>query len=142
MKILAPFLVLALSACGASNLSHKDSSSLVVTYYGKEVHRRNTGYISHAGLKDALAKKEKFVVIFSADWCESCQTVKKSLNNAKPKIKNKIYYLNLDEKWVQQLAMIMEIKGIPLMLDIDKSGNTIAMRGGSLPIVSYLMLKY
>ena len=141
IRLLAPLLLVLSMACGSTQ-PYKDNSSLVVTYYGKEVHRRNTGYISHSQLKSILAKEEGFVIIFSADWCKSCQTVKKSIERASPKLKSKVYYLNLDEKWVQQLAMIMRIKGVPLMLDIDEKGQTIAIKGGAVPIMSYLLLKY
>lgn len=138
--LLSLVLLLSLGpACGPAQ-PYKDNSSLVVTYYGKEVHRRNTGYISHAQLRKILEKKERFVVIFSAKWCKACDTVRKSIDKAK--LKTNVYYLNMDELWVQKLAALLQIRGIPLMLDIDESGNTAESRIGPLSILSYLLLKY
>jgi len=57
-------------------------------------------------------------------------------------LKIKVYYLNLDEPWVTELAGLMGIKTIPVMFHTGKAGKTIAIRVGPASIVSYLARKF
>ena len=77
-------------------------------------------------------------MIFDANWCQACKITKRVVKEIKS-IKNKVYYVNVDEKWVRYLMQSMEEKSIPLMIHIDKKGNILASKIGLHKIVDYLL---
>jgi len=87
-----------------------------------------------------LSRGNDVVIIFSADWCKACRLTRDTLTKAKLSIN--VYYVDVDESWVMQLAGIMSIKTIPIMFHTDKAGKTLAARVGPASIVSYLIKLY
>ena len=143
MKRFLIYLVLTCVAisCGSSQVDHSTrSAELVVHYEGKEVFRRNNAYTSEQELTNLLKTKQDFVIIFAADWCSACKQVKKALKQAK--LPKRIYFLNVDELWVQKLAALMGVKNIPLMVHTNSTGNTIAAFVGPKDILLYLLLNF
>ena len=138
-------LILAISiSCGASQPEYTSNTELTVHYNGKLVHQRQpkpqSDYTSYDELSKLISKKQDFIIIFSADWCSACKLTKKAITQAE--IKKRIYYLNVDEPWVQQLMAIMEIRSIPFMVHTDKNGDFLKSLLGPKDIVLYLLLNY
>ena len=140
------FLILQIG-CTANNKNLKDpnvqvfypETELIVTYNNKEVHRVSK-YISLNKLKQIMAENKEFIIIFSSEKCSACILTHKAIKQAE--LKTEVYYLNLDEKWVMQVAALMGIDSVPLMLHIDKKGNTIAQKLGPGKIVTYLLIRF
>ena len=57
-------------------------------------------------------------------------------------LKTKVYYLNLDELWVRQLAAMFKIKQVPFMIHVGVDGNTKAAALGPTHILEYLAGKF
>ena len=129
-------------ACGSTPQVENASSNteLTVTYQGKEVHRRGSKYAGEPQILNALEKKEPFVVIFSAEWCSSCRLLDKAITQAK--LKADIYYINMDEDWVQRLAKVLKINSVPLMIHVGSKGQTLAVKVGPGQIITYLLVRY
>ncbi len=132
--------VVAIS-CGSSQVEHSTKrADLIVHYEGKEVFRRDNQYTSEQELTNLLKTKQDFVIIFAADWCGACKQVKKALKQAS--LPKRIYFLNIDELWVQKLAALMGVKNIPLMVHANSTGDTIAAFVGPKDILLYLLLNF
>ena len=135
--------VLAISlSCTSSTQTTDDRvrSSLSVTYFGKEIHRRGSEYVSERELGDILSRRTgQSFIIFSAEWCKACKTTKKSIKNAN--INLPIYWVDLDEPWAGKLAMTMGIKGIPLMVHLNAQGKTVSAQMGPGQILIYLLMQ-
>ena len=106
---------------------------------GKEEHRRSK-YTSKDQLTRLIKSEKEQVIVFSADWCSPCKILSRALEQAK--LKTKVHYLNLDELWVQKLAIMMGVKTVPLMIHIDKDGKAIDSRQGPGAIVIYLITRF
>ena len=140
IRLFSYLLILTFLSCGgASDQPRNSNTELVVTYMGKEEHRRSK-YTSRDQLTKLLNSGKEQVVVFTAEWCSACQILSKALKQAK--LKTKVHYLNMDELWVQKLALMMEIKSVPLMIHIDKAGKTIANRIGPGAITVYLITRF
>lgn len=131
-------------SCSGSQPEYNSNTELTVHYNGKLVHKRpakpQADYISLDKLNSLISSQQDFIVIFSADWCSACKLTKKAISQAE--IKKPIYYLNVEELWVQQLMAIMEVKSIPLMIHTDKNGDFVKGLSGPKDIVLYLLLNY
>ena len=148
-KYILTFVCLAISfsGCGAFKKEIKDpnvkvfypETEVIVTYNNEEVHRVSK-YISLNKLKEIMTENKEFIIIFSSEKCSACILTHKAIKQAK--LKTEVYYLNLDEKWVMQVASLMGIDSVPLMLHIDKKGNTIAQKLGPGQIVTYLLVRF
>jgi thiol:disulfide interchange protein len=138
-------LALAISiSCGGSQPGHNSNTELTVHYNGKLVHHRKpkpqSDYTSYDELSKLISEKQDFIVIFSADWCSACKLTKKAIIQAE--IKKRIYYLNVDENWVQQLMAIMEVRSIPFMVHTNNNGDFVKALNSPKDIVLYLLLNY
>tara|TARA_B100000282_G_C31690679_1_gene471351 strand:- start:121 stop:555 length:435 start_codon:yes stop_codon:yes gene_type:complete len=134
------FVVLAFG-CGSSFNApqYADNSQLIVTYDNVEVHRRSK-YISQEELSSISSKNQELIIIFSSSWCSACKLTEKAVDQAK--LKTKVYWLNVDEIWVQKLIVVLELKpNIPMMLHINEKGNIVDGRVGPSPIIAYLLTK-
>jgi thiol-disulfide isomerase/thioredoxin len=149
MKFLFLLLSFLILSCAGAGQKYKSNSSLVVEYEGEEVHRREqiktlpkitSKYVSEPHLKTISNQKKEFIVIFAADWCGACKLTRKAISQANLNID--VYYVNIEEKWVAQLASIMEIKKIPFMIHVGQDNNTVAVRAGPGKIVTYLVSKF
>ena len=119
--------------------SNKQATELIVHYNNKEVHRRST-YTSEQKIRDLIRDQQEIIVIFVAEWCESCTLTIDAISQTKLKIK--VHYVNIDEEWAAQVAALMKIKTIPIMLHVDTSGKTVATRLGTGQIVTYLLANF
>ena len=70
------------------------------------------------------------VILYSAQWCSSCQTVKQSLNSICTE-DLEIEVLDVDTLGMQALSKV-GIKGIPSLILYDNQGNEIKRKSGSL----------
>ena len=141
MKYIILALSFVVSSCGAQALKPSHSQTeLIVEYNGVEVSRTGSKYTGQATIDKLLAEKREFVVIFSTDWCSACKVTRKALSKANLKID--VYYLNIDESWVQKLAYILKLRQVPFMIHVGKDGDSIAQRLGPGRIVSYLLTKF
>lgn len=143
IKLLFLCLTAVLVSCGSVfGPAHKSSSNteLIVHYNGVEVHRRGSKYLTKQELTDLSDSKKDFIVIFTAKWCSACVFTDKVIKQSK--LKKKIYYLNLDEDWVKHLAALLEIRGVPFLMHIDKRGITVAKKLGPMSIIDYLIPRF
>lgn len=140
-KYFLVFLSSLFLSCSAleTKPNHDSNTELVVTYYGKEVHRRSP-YLSLTELENLTKQKKDIIIIFSANWCSACQLTKKAISQAE--LKTKVYYLNIDEDWVKKLALMFEIRAVPTMIHVDKDGNLANIKTGPGDIVTYLLIKF
>tara|TARA_B100000927_G_scaffold287956_2_gene281731 strand:- start:780 stop:1208 length:429 start_codon:yes stop_codon:yes gene_type:complete len=136
--VFLSFLFLSCSSLGTKQ-NHNSNTELVVTYYGKEVHRRSP-YLSLSELENLTKQKKELIIIFSANWCSACQLTKKAISQAD--LKTKVYYLNIDEDWVKKLALMFKVRAVPHMMHVDKQGNLVDIKIGPGDIVTYLLIKF
>ena len=128
---------LIIPGCGAIQNRDDTNTSLVVHYEGREIHRRGgPSYISESDFA-SMIQSEEVIIIFSADWCSACRYTKKILD--KLKIKNKIYYINAEEPWGNNLMRMMQENSVPLMVHILKNGSVRAAAIGPHSIIDYLI---
>ena len=141
MRWLIALFIVFLSSCGSSpQVTHDNNTQVIVHYEGKEVYRKGSRYTGEYQIQAVLDRGQPFVVVFSADWCDGCKLLRGALERAK--LKTKVYYLNIDEPWVQRLASVAGINNVPTMLHIDKKGDVISGRVGPGAIVVYLLVRY
>ena len=70
------------------------------------------------------------VILYSAQWCSSCQTVKQALNSICGE-DLEIEILDVDTLGMQALSK-GGIKGIPSLILYDNQGNEIKRKSGAL----------
>ena len=131
-------LALLVLSCANKVYQPKSESSLEVTYYGKEVHRRNTNWISDSEITELVKTPGKKIFIFGADWCKACDFLRKAIKQAD--VDHHIYWINVDEDWGRELLVVMGQNTIPFMAAVDNDGNFIATRVGPSKITMYLLL--
>ena len=130
-------MALIAGSCTSSNPVREDpNTSLVVTYEGKEVHRRNAKWISIDEFIK-LREKDEFVMVFGADWCRSCEKLRMLIKQAN--LKDRVYFLNLEEPWVKSIAMETGIRNIPVMFSVQHGKATIAKIGPN-DIIMWLLI--
>tara|TARA_Y100000592_G_scaffold50021_1_gene79220 strand:- start:29397 stop:29831 length:435 start_codon:yes stop_codon:yes gene_type:complete len=140
-NILCFIIPLFLSGCaGTAAQTQQRGAELVVHYNNVEVYRKNSKYTGEHELRQAVNQEKDVIVIFSADWCSACSLTRKAIDQAN--LKTKVLYLNIDEKWVKDLAGLMNIKVVPTMIHSNKDGNTEAEKVGPGQIVTYLVSKF
>jgi len=116
----------------------RGEAQLVVTYNGKEVHRRNTGWVSKEELNAIVETPGKKIFIFGAPWCKPCGLLRTAIKQAN--VKHEIYWVNIDEPLGQELMVVMGKRSIPLMMATGPNGEFIAERVGPAKITMYLLL--
>ena len=144
-KIFIILICIFIPSCSGPPLKYNPNTELVVHYQGKEVYRCNSitntdNYIALNDLNKFISQKKELIIIFAADWCSSCRVTKKALKQAN--LKKQVFYVNIDEEWVQKLAALIEVKSIPFMLHTDKEGNFIQALVGPKEIILYLLLNF
>ena len=139
MKIVSYLIAFFLISCvSAPPTYNEDNSRLVVTYNGKEVHRRDPIYSSKEELTRLLYSDEKKYIIFGADWCKPCKKLIKCLKQSGHL--SKVMILNLEEPWAARLFQAAGLKIVPSMLVADKNGNPVSIEVGTGQIVMYLII--
>ena len=136
---IALVLSLLLTSCsGTQSNQYKDSSELVVTYYGKEVHRRSSIYSSMNELTELLHSNKRKYIIFGAPSCPPCKTLIRALEQSGHK--DMVVFLNLEEEWVIRLHSMANLKSIPSMIVADSLGKPEKTLNGTSDIVMYLLI--
>ncbi len=140
VSLLTLASILILSCSGISQHAQGDTNtSLVVTYNGKEVHRRNTNWVSAQELDNIVKIPGEKVFIFGADWCKACGFLRKALKQADLDLD--IHWISVDDPWGAKLMQVLRKNSIPYMIYLDKNGNTVAEKVGPSEITMYLLLK-
>ena len=125
-------------SCGSLNPTSNNSNfDSVVMFSGRAEIQKIARYISEDHLRSLLDRGNDTVMIFSADWCNSCCLTRQVIIEAN--LKTKVYYLDLDEPWVTRLADVMGIKTIPAMFHTRQNGKFLVTRIGPSSIISYLV---
>ena len=142
MRLLFPALCLlaALGCTSSSNIKGSPNTSLVVTYYGEEVHRRGpTKPPRWISVKQfiSLEKEKSAIIVFGAEWCNSCQQLRVAIKQAN--LKEPVYYVNIDEPWVKGIIADTGIKQIPIMFYLV-DGKAITAKVGVNRIVMWLLI--
>ena len=129
------FVLFGVTSC-ATEQYHRNSE-LVVTYNGKEVHRASK-YTSLKDFQYLINEKKRMYIIFSADQCSSCRQLYKALQQSGHV--NKVVLLNLQERWVFKLSQMLNMRGIPTLIVVDKDGEYVASKLGPSDIIMYLII--
>ena len=139
MKIFNFILVCLLLSC-ATNTQYVDNTELVVEYDGVVEVRSGGAYIDEATLVEILKQEDKVhYIVFSDDMCGGCTYLKEKLRERK--WIDKVHFVNLDDKWVQQLAVLMKIKALPTMVvELPNNKGALYYEGPS-EIMMYLARK-
>lgn len=142
MRLLFPALCLlvALGCTSSSDIKGSPNTSLVVTYNGKEVHRRGPETPPRwIGVKKfiSLEKEKSAIIVFGAEWCKSCQHLRTALKQAK--LKSPVYYVNIEDPWVRGIIADTGIKQIPIMFYLV-DGKAVTAKVGVNRIVMWLLI--
>lgn len=113
MKGFIFILVCLLMSCTGTN--HVRNAELTAEYYGVVEVRKGGAYIDEATLRQLVKQDDKtHYIVFSDDMCGGCVHLKEKLKERG--WIDKVHFLNLEDKWVQELAGIMDIKALPTMV--------------------------
>lgn len=138
MKSFIFILVGLLMSC--SGVQESRNSELTAEYYGVVEVRAGGAYIDEATLREILKEQDKtHYVIFSDDMCGGCTYLKQKLRERK--WIDKVHFVNLDDKWVRELAAIMRIKAVPTMIVELANDKGALVREGPAEIMMYLARK-
>ena len=138
MKSFILILVGLLMSCGGAQEAR--NSELTVEYYGVVEVRAGGAYIDEATLRDIIKQQDKtHYIIFSDDMCGGCTYLKQKLKERG--WIDKVHFVNLDDKWVQELAAIMRIKAVPTMIVELENDKGALVREGPAEIMMYLARK-
>jgi len=139
MKSFILILVgLLLVSCSATQ--EVRNSELLVKYDGVVEVRKGGAYIDEETLKEILREEDKtHYIVFSDDMCGGCTYLKSKLKERG--WIDKVHFLNLDDKWVQEVAAIMKIKAVPTLV-VELAGDKGALYfEGPAEIMMYLARK-
>ena len=138
MRSFIFILVSLLMSCTGTHQSR--NSELTAEYYGVVEVRAGGAHVDEATLKQILSREDKtHYVIFSDDMCGGCTFLKQKLRERG--WIDKVHFVNLDDKWVQELAVIMKIKAGPTMIVELKNDEGALVREGPAEIMMYLARK-
>jgi thioredoxin-related protein len=138
MKSFILILVCLLMSCGGAQEAR--NSELTAEYYGVVEVRAGGAYIDEATLVNILKEQDKtHYVIFSDDMCGGCTYLKQKLRERG--WIDRVHFINLDDKWVKDLASIMRIKAVPTMIVELANDKGALVREGPAEIMMYLARK-
>lgn len=91
---------------------------------------KDNGYVTDLNMALRLSKEtqQKVVLIFSADWCGHCKTLKKDLPEIK-EFDNKIICI-LDSDKEKKLVRQFKAKSLPTSVMLDSSGEEVSRKIG------------
>jgi thioredoxin-related protein len=125
-------------SCGGAQEAR--NSELTAEYYGVVEVRAGGAYIDEATLVNILKEQDKtHYVIFSDDMCGGCTYLKQKLRERG--WIDRVHFINLDDKWVKDLASIMRIKAVPTMIVELANDKGALVREGPAEIMMYLARK-
>jgi len=140
MKNFFLILFCLLMSCGGTQHVSDPNTELTVAYDGVVEIRSGGAYIDLHTLKILLEDKSKDqYFIFSDDMCSGCTFLKQKLRERK--WIDKVNLLNLDDKFVQELAGLMRVKVLPTMVVEKKGGKGAIFLEGPTEIMMHLARK-
>jgi len=140
MKNFVLILFCLLMSCGGTQQVGVDNTELTVAYDGVVEARSGGAYIDLYTLKRLLNDKSKDqYFIFSDDMCGGCTSLKKSLRERN--WIDEVNLLNLDDKFVQELAGLMQVRVLPTMVVEKKNDSGVLIFEGPAEIMMYLARK-
>lgn len=87
-------------------------------------------------ISTAQALDKPSIIIFTSTMCADCQKMKKVIAVVEPNYKDKIEFIKINasdsDKSVQELVKKHNVYLVPTMVFIDKKGNQIFRREGSM----------
>ena len=139
MRSFIFILVGLLMSC--SGTQEARNSEITAEYYGVVEVRAGGAYIDEATLKQILREEDKtHYIVFSDDMCGGCVHLKEKLKERG--WINKVHFLNLDDKWVQDIAGIMKIKAVPtLVVELANDKGALFFEGPA-EIMTHLVTKF
>ena len=138
MKSFILILVGLLMSCGGAQEAR--NSELTAEYYGVVEVRAGGAYIDEATLRELLKQDDKtHYIIFSDDMCGGCTYLKQKLRERS--WIDKVHFVNLDDEWVQELAVIMKIKAVPTLVVELANDKGALFYEGPAEIMMYLARK-
>lgn len=140
MKNFVLILFCLLMSCGGTQHIGADNTELTVAYDGVVEVRSGGAYIDLHTLRGLLNDKSKDqYFIFSDDMCGGCVSLKKSLRERK--WIDEVNLLNLDDRWVQEIAVLMKVKAVPTLVVEKKNDKGVLIFEGPAEIMMYLARK-
>jgi len=136
--ILSSLMLLPALLTGCQSNTQPRNAELVVTYFGKKIKHEKPRWTNHARLTEELKKSKKKFLIFGANWCGSCEQLRRALDEAQ--FTEHVEFLNIDTPWVSFLAKQYNIKNIPFMISLDKNNTIQAGKVGAGAIVVHLLV--
>jgi thioredoxin 1 len=68
------------------------------------------------------------VLKFQASWCQPCKMLSRVVEDAKDKITSPIEEIDIDEN--MELAKQYNVRGVPMLVVVDDTGNAIRTKSG------------
>lgn len=130
---------LIMLGCGAEQQRASNNTEVVTQYSNGEIARDGGKWSSQHWIMKRLQAPGEFVVIFAAPWCKACNLLEEGIRQAD--LNAEIYWMNIDEPWVNQVAGIMGVKQVPLAILMDNKKEQ-AVRSGVGPILVFLLSRF
>ena len=125
--------------CGGNRQldTHKPSGPNVV---GSETNQtQNFKWVSERKIRDAVKKPSgrPIYLIFAASWCNPCHQLLRII--ATEGWDQRLYLANIEERWVQRIAQLLSIRGLPTLIVASADGSSIKRKiEGAPAIITYL----
>lgn len=91
---------------------------------------------SEAEFTSAVERNDRIVLSFSADWCSTCQALKRNLNNGV--IPDGLTILELDYDTEDEMKQMYGVTFQHTLVEIDANGNSVKKWAGSPDIEAIL----
>jgi len=137
IKYTILLLLTFLYACAAAS-DQTRNAELIVTYNNEEVQRTGSKYKSYSEMRKIADRKEKKYIIFSARWCPSCDFLERAMKQS-GHIQS-VNLIDVEELWVQGLAKVFKIPGVPTMIVVDERDTVVEKLVGPSDIIMHLLI--
>ena len=132
------FSLAAAPGC-SSTTETKRNAELTVHYDGKLVHKAHPIYKNEQEFRILAAPSDgKKFIIFSADWCKSCDFLIRALKQGN--YFEEAIFINIDDPWVQKLAQVLNVRSIPAMVVVDEQDMIQQILTGPSKIVMHFVI--
>ena len=113
-------------------------ADLVVTYFDKKIKHEKPTWTNEARLREVLKKSGKKFLVFGADWCGSCNFLRRALREGE--LLEHVEFINVDEKWANHIMQFYGVESIPTMFELDSKSNITNIKIGPGQIVVHLLV--
>ena len=126
-QILSLLFLASIMSCSGTHSSNPNTK-LTVHYYGSKEFSRGYGWDTAEDLQVALDSHSRpLIVIFSADWCQACETLKEVIVKKGWRDDVLLVVINIPENEARWLLM-QENRIIPSLVYLDgKSDRRLSM---------------